>query len=153
MPSPNFFTLGQLQWSWICSSLKRCLSVRSHEVLHRKSWKLVFLASEWVETFSKIYHCCASLGTQLLEITISISSIQHGEIRLQSSMRSKKTIFSIRPENVVVVDRVRSKKCWRWFPATEPQEKQETTLRSWRKFRLILRRERPVADAFGANNH
>ena len=35
--------------------LKKYLSGRSHELLHRKWWKLVSLASERVEVFSKIY--------------------------------------------------------------------------------------------------
>ena len=61
----------------MCSPLKKYLSVRSHELLPRKCWKLVFLASEWVGVFSKI--CpelfLASAGAQLQEITVSTFSI------------------------------------------------------------------------------
>ena len=46
--------LGQFLRSWICSPLKKCLSVRSHQLLPRLCWKLVFLASERLRVFSKI---------------------------------------------------------------------------------------------------
>ena len=46
---------GRFLSSQICSPLKRCLSVRSHELLPRKCCTLVFLTSEWVGAFSKIY--------------------------------------------------------------------------------------------------
>ena len=41
--------------SWTCSSLKKYHSVRPHERLPRKCWKLVFLASEWLWVCCKIY--------------------------------------------------------------------------------------------------
>ena len=43
--------------------------VHSHELLPRKCWKLVFLASEWIGVFSKIYPELfpASPGAQLQE--------------------------------------------------------------------------------------
>ena len=55
------------------SPLKKYLSVRSHQLLARKCWKLVFLASEWVGAFCKIYPELfpASPGAQLKEITVS----------------------------------------------------------------------------------
>ena len=118
--------LAQLLRSWTCSPLKKYLSVRSHELLPRTRWKLVSLASEWVGVFSKIYP------------------------ELFPASPWSQTIFSIRSGNAIVFDPVGSKKCWRWFPATGPLEKRETALdRSWRKFRLILRRGRPNSNIIG----
>ena len=47
--------VDQFLSSWICSPLKKYLSVRSHELLFGKYWKSVFLASGWVGAFSRIY--------------------------------------------------------------------------------------------------
>ena len=59
---------------------KKYPSVRSHELLPRKCWESVFLASERVGAFSKIYPELfpASPGAQLQEITVSTFSIQLG---------------------------------------------------------------------------
>ena len=87
-----FYSLSQFLCSWICSPLKKYLSVRSHGLLRRKCWKLVFLASEWVGVFSKIYPelFLASPGAELQEVTVSTFSIQLGQRRLLSSMISEK---------------------------------------------------------------
>ena len=143
---------GQLLSNWICRPLKKYLSVRSHERLPRKSWKLVSLASEWLGDFSKIYPELfpASPETQLQEITVSSFSIQLGEIRLQSIIGSKNAIF----DPIGVCNPVGSKKCWRRFPANGPLEKRGTALdRSWRNLRLILRWGRPISSILGANAH
>ena len=93
----------------------------------------------------------ASPGTQLLEITVSIFSIQLGQIRLQSPIGSKKKFFC---DPIGDCNPVGSKKCWRWILATGPLEKRETPLdRSWRKLRLILRRGRSISNIFGAKTH
>ena len=69
-------------------------------------------------------------------------------------LASERVFFSIRSGIAIVFDPAGSKKCWRWFPATEPLEKRETVLNiSWRKLRLILRRGRPTSNIFGANAH
>ena len=96
------FSLGQLLCSWICSPLKKYLSVRSHEVLPRKRWKLVFLASEWVGAFSKIYPelLPASPGAQLRE-TIAL---------FHPTGSNTITIFWMWPGIVIVFDPVESKK-------------------------------------------
>ena len=70
---------------------KKYPSVRSHELLPRKCWESVFLASERVGAFSKIYPELfpASPGAQLQEVTVGTLSIQLGQIRLRSvSIRS-----------------------------------------------------------------
>ena len=59
--------------------------------------------------FSKIYpELFAASGAQLQEITVSTFSIQLGQYDF-------------------LFDPVGSKKCWRWFPATGPLEKRETS--------------------------
>ena len=68
-----------------------------------------------------------------------------------SDRKKKKTCFSIRSGIVTVFDPVGSRKCCRWFPATEPLEKRKTALdRSWRNLRLILMRGRPISNILGA---
>ena len=65
-----------------------------------------------------------------------------------------KVFFSIRSEMKIVFGKARSKKCWRWFPATGPLEKLETALdRYWRKLLDILMRGIPISNVFGAKGH
>ena len=66
-----------------------------HDILPRKCWKMVFLASARVGAFPKIYPELfpASPGAQLQKITVSTFSIQLGQIRLQSPIGSKKNVF------------------------------------------------------------
>ena len=81
-------------------------------------------------------------------------SIQLGQIRSQSSIRSKITFFSILSGIVILFDPVGSQKCWRWFPATGPLEKRETALdRSWRKLQFILNRGKPISNILGSKAH
>ena len=140
-----------------CSPLKKYLSVRSHELLPRKYWKLVFLPWEWVGIFSMIYPELfpASPGAQVQEITVNTFSTQLGQSTVTISDRIERNgffFFPIRLTIVIVLDPVGSKKCWRWFPATGPLEKRETALdRSWRKLRLI-RRARPISNISELNS-
>ena len=85
--------LGQFLCSRIFSPSKTYLSIRSHELMPRKCWKLAFLPSEWIGALSKIYPELfpASPGAQLQEITVSTFSIRLGQTRLHSPIGSKKT--------------------------------------------------------------
>ena len=132
---------GQLLRNWTCTPSKKYLWVPSNQLLPRKCWKLVFLASEWVGAFSKIYPkpLPDSSGAQLHEITVSLFAIQLGQIRLQSPIGSKstfsiqlgqvrlqwsngsnKTFSSIRSGIVIVFDPGGPKKGWRWFSVSGP---------------------------------
>ena len=75
---------------------KKYPSVRSHELLPRKCWESVFLASERVGAFSKIYPELfpASPGAQLQEVTASTFSIL-GSNRTAIVHRIEKTRLSI----------------------------------------------------------
>ena len=83
---------------------KKYPSVRSHELLPRKCWESVFLASERVGAFSKIYPELfpASPGARLQEITIYPKfSIQQGQIRLHlfPDRIEKNVLFDPRMDN------------------------------------------------------
>ena len=106
------------------------------------------------------------------EITVSTFSIQLGQIRLQSSIGSTKTIYPelfpasleaqlqgnhrqhllfqsnwVKYDYSTIVHRIEKTVAW-------PLEKRDTALdRSWRKLRLILRRGRPISNIFGAKAH
>ena len=81
-------------------------------------------------------------------------SIQLSHKRLQSSIGSNNTFFSIRSGNVIVLEPVGSKKGWRWFLATGHLDKRKTALdRSRRKLRLIRRRGRRISNTFGSKAH
>ena len=124
--------LGQFLCSWICSPLKKYLSLRSHELLPREYWKLVFLASEWVGAFSKISFQSCFLLLQGPSCRKSPSTLfrsnwvkkyyynpwsdkQNEEIRLQSRIGLKKNVFFDQMDDC---NRIWPGKCWRWFPAT-----------------------------------
>ena len=166
-----------------CSPLKRYLSVRylsvrSHELLPRTRWKLVFLASEWVGVSSQDLsravsrfsrgpvagnrgqHFFDPTGSNTITIVKSYLYLRPEKVVIIFDPVGLKSVdgdflfFSTRSEIVNVFDPVGSKKCWRWHPATGPPEKCETALdRSWRKLQVILRRGRPISKIFGANAH
>ena len=85
-----------------------------HDILPRKCWKMVFLASARVGAFPKIYPELfpASPGAQLQEITVSTFSSQLGYLpRSDRKIYSVVYICSIRSEIAIVFDPVGSKKC------------------------------------------
>ena len=79
-------------------------------------------------------------------------SFRLGVVTIFDQLDRKKQ--SIRLEIVTVVDPVGSKECFWWFHETESLEKREIAWDGcWRKSRLILRRERPIPNIFGAKAH
>ena len=132
--------------------LKKYLWVRSHELLPPKCWKLVFIASEWLGVFFKVY------PEQLSRLSRGPVAGNHRRhffdpTGLQSPTGSEKRFFDpIGDCNRIWPSWI--EKVLKWFPATGPLEKLETALgRSWRKLRIILRRGRPIFNIFGAKAH
>ena len=135
--------------------MKKYLSLRSHELLPRNCWKLVFLASEGLGIFSKIYPELfpASSGAQLQENAVStfLSNWVKYDYNLRSDNRSKKTFFSIRWSIVTQLDR----------KSADGDFLQLGRWRSWKQLwtdlgetsQVILRRGRPNSNIFGANIH
>ena len=116
--SGPFVLLGQFLCSWICSPLKRYLSVHSHKLLPPKSWKLVFLASEWVMLSPRSIQSCFPLlqGPGRRKSTPALfrsNWVKHDYNR--SLDRNKRFFVFTDPigKCVIVFDPVGSKKCWR----------------------------------------
>ena len=136
-------------------SVEKQLAARSHELLPRKCWKLVFLVSECVRSLSKIYLGVfpASPGTRIQEISVRTFSIQWGQTRSKRPIGSKKPVF-FRSDP-------RSQS---YFPHLDREsahgdflqllEKPETPPdRSWRELRHILRRTIPIFIISGSKAH
>ena len=120
----SYASWGHFLCSWICSPLKKYLSVR-HELFPRRCWKEVFLASEYVGVFSKLYPGLfpASPGPQLQEITVTPSTFFYptgSKIRLQSPIGSEKAFFSIRSGILLIFDSAGSNKCRTSFFRSDP---------------------------------
>ena len=146
-------------------SVEKQLSARSHQLLPRKCWELVFLASECVGSLSKIYLGVfpASPGTQIQEIAERTFSNQLDQIRSKCPIGSKnaskcpigsKNVFfdpipDLNNIHLIWIEKVRTV-----IFATGPLEKRETPPdETWRELRHILRRERTDFNMSGATAH
>ena len=145
-------TYGQFLRSWISSPLKKYLSALPNELLPRKCWKLVFLASEWFGVFSKIYPELfpASPGVQLQEITSAL--FRSNWVKYDYNPRSdQKNVFPIQLGIATQLDR---KSADGDSLQLGPWTSGITALgRPWRKLQVILRRWRPISNILGAKAH
>ena len=139
----------------------------------RMSWR-------FLQDLSRVFH--ASPGAQLQEITVSVYSIQLGQLRLTTNSdrigkndhcRLTQRLFDPTGSNTIIDYKLRSDRkkihfsdpigdftCWIEKVLTviscnwAPREKRETALdRSQRNLQVILRRGRSIFYIFGATAH
>ena len=114
---------------------------------------MVFLASEWLGVFSKIYPELfpASPGAQLQEVTVSTFFDPTGSIRLHFPIGSKKTFVSIRSGIVPQLDWKNADGDLLQLPPWRSGKQLWMDL--GKKLQVVLRRGRPISNMFGAKAH